>query len=477
MVRRTEYDAVVVGSGPNGLAAAISIAREGHSVLVIEARDKIGGGCRTEEVTLPGFHHDICSAIHPMGAGSPFFRELPLERYGLRWIYPHAEVANPLDDGSAVVLHRSVGETAEGLGVDGGAYRRMMQPFVDSWDALAEQLLGPPKVPAHPLLVARFGIRGLRSAWSVAHKFFEGERARALFGGLAGHSILSFRKPYTAAFGMILGLAGHAIGWPLPAGGSQSIADALGAHLRSLGGEILTGRMIERFEELPRARAYLFDVSPRVLLGIAGDKLPSGYVRRLMRFRHGPGVFKVDYALQGPVPWKAAECSETATLHLGGTFNEIAASEEEVALGRHPERPFVITAQTSIFDPERAPAGKHTLWAYCHVPNSSTVDMTERVDSQIERFAPGFRDLVIGRNVMTCSDFERYNANYVGGDISGGSHDGLQLFFRPVIRRNPYTTPADDIFLCSASTPPGGGVHGMCGYHAARPALRKIRKS
>lgn len=477
MADTPDYDAVVVGSGPNGLAAGIAVAREGHSIMVFEAKDEIGGGCRTAEVTLPGFQHDICSAIHPMGAGSPFFSELPLASYGLNWIYPPAELATPLDDGSAVMLRRSVEDTAEDLGPDDRAYRRLMRPLVDSWPALADQLLGPPKIPTHPLLMARFGIRGLRSAHSLARRLFRGERARALFAGLAGHSILPLRKPYTGAFGMILGISGHAVGWPLPATGSQSIADALGSHLKELGGEITTGTTIERFDQLPRARAYLFDLSPRVLVGIVGERLPRRYVRRLTRFRHGPGVFKVDYALAGPVPWKAPECSQAATVHLGGTFDEIAASEEEVASGQHPDRPFVIAVQPSLFDPSRAPAGRHTLWAYCHVPNSSTVDMTDRIDSQIERFAPGFRDLVIGRSAMGCKDFEEYNRNYIGGDIAGGSHDGLQLFFRPVARRNPYTTPDPRIFICSASTPPGAGVHGMCGYHAALAALRQIRAS
>lgn len=477
MASKLQYDAAIIGSGPNGLAAAIALAMQGHSVAVFEAKDRIGGGCRTDELTIPGFRHDICSAIHPMGAGSPFFSQLPLEKHGLKWIFPKAEVAHPLDDGTAIVLKRSVAETASQLGSDGRSYERIMQPLVNNWGPLIEQLLGPPKPPKHPFVMARFGLHGLWSSLSVARRSFDGERARALFGGLSAHSILPLNTLYTAAFGMMLGLSGHAVGWPLPEGGSQSIADALGSHLTSIGGSITTGAEIKSMEDLPAARSYLFDVSPRVLVSIAGNKLPSAYVNKLMRFRHGPGVFKIDYALDGPVPWKAPECTETATLHLGGTLDDIATSEEDMSKGRHSERPFVIAAQQSLFDETRAPSGKHTLWAYCHVPNGSDVDMTDRIENQIERFAPGFRDLITAKRTMNCADYERYNPNYIGGDISGGSHDGLQLFLRPAFRFNPYTTPAPDIFLCSASTPPGAGVHGMCGFHAARAAMRRLRRT
>ncbi|MBI1885984.1 MAG: NAD(P)/FAD-dependent oxidoreductase [Chloroflexi bacterium] len=474
MADRSTHDAIVVGSGPNGLAAAIALARAGCSVIVFEAKETAGGGSRSEELTLPGFVHDVCSAVHPFGVASPFFRTLPLPEHGLTWVHPEFPLAHPLDDGTAVVLHRSVEATADSLGGDAAAYRRLMTPLVREWDRLVIQVQGPLlRVPRHPLVLARFGLRAIRSARSLAESTFEGERARALFAGLAAHSILPLERPFTATFGLVLAAAGHAVGWPVARGGSQSIAGALASYLRSLEGEIITGRRIESLDELPPARAYLLDVTPRQVIGIAGHHLPGGYQRRLSRYRYGAGVFKLDFALHGPIPWKAEACRRAGTVHVGGTLEEIAEGEHAVAKGEHPERPYVLVAQQSLFDPTRAPEGKHTVWAYCHVPNGSTVDMTERIEAQIERFAPGFRERVMARSVMSPAGLERYNENYVGGDIAGGAHDRLQLFLRPTAAMVPYATPARGIYICSSSTPPGAGVHGMCGYFAAKAALRR----
>ena len=468
------YDAVVVGSGPNGLAAAITMARAGRSVLVLEAREAIGGGCRSAELTLPGFVHDVCSAIHPLGLGSPFFKTLPLGDHGLEWIHPPAPVAHPLDDGTAVVIERSVEETAAGLGPDAAAYRRLMGPLSTQWDALAPELLAPLHLPRHPLAMARFGLMAIRSASGFAQGRFRGDRARAVFAGIAGHSILPLERTATAAIGLVLGALTHAVGWPLPRGGSRRIADALAAHLRSLGGEIRTGSPVESLDARPPARAVLCDVTPRQLLKLAGDRLRGRYRRGLERYRYGPAAFKLDFALSGPIPWKAAECARAATVHLGGTLDEIAASEAAVGRGEHPDRPFVLLVQPSLFDASRAPAGRHTVWAYCHVPNGSTFDMRARIEAQIERFAPGFRDLVLARSVLTPARLQELNANYVGGDINGGAQDLGQMFTRPVARIVPYSTPVRGLYICSSSTPPGGGVHGMCGYHAARAALRAL---
>jgi phytoene dehydrogenase-like protein len=468
------YDAVVVGSGPNGLAAAIAIAQAGKSVLVLEARETIGGGCRSAELTLPGFVHDVCSAIHPLGLGSPFFKTLPLGDHGLEWIHPPAPVAHPLDDGTAVVVERSVDETAAGLGPDAAAYRRLMGPLAAEWDALAPELLAPLHVPRRPLILARFGLKAIRSASSLAKARFRGERARAVFAGIAGHSILPLERTATAAIGLVLGALTHAVGWPLPRGGSRRIAEALAAHLRALGGEIRTGAPVESLDALPPARAVLCDVTPRQLLGLAGDRLRGRYRRALERYRYGPAAFKLDFALSGTIPWKAAACARAATVHLGGTLEEIAASEAAVARGEHPERPFVLLVQPSLFDTSRAPAGRHTAWAYCHVPNGSTVDVRARIEAQIERFAPGFRDLVLARSVLTPARLQEQNPNYVGGDINGGAQDLGQMFTRPAARIVPYSTPVRGLYICSSSTPPGGGVHGMCGYHAARAALREL---
>jgi phytoene dehydrogenase-like protein len=472
--RRGSYDAVVVGSGPNGLAAAITLARDGLSVLVLEAEATIGGGARSAELTIPGFLHDVCSAIHPLAVSSPFFRDLPLAQYGLEMIQPPAPVAHPLDDGTAAVLERSVEETGRALGADADAYRRLMGPLAaDAW-RLYDDLLGPLHMPRHPLALARFGLRGIGSARRLAESWFRGAPARVLFAGLAAHSVLPLERPPSAAVGLMLGLTGHVAGWPLPRGGSQKISDALASYLRTLGGEVVTGRRVGSLDELPPARAVLLDVSTTQLATIAGDRLPRGYVARLGRYRYGPGVFKLDWALDGPIPWKAAACARAGTVHLGGTLPEVAESESAVWRGEHAERPFVLLAQQSLFDPTRAPPGKHTAWAYCHVPNGSTFDMSARIEDQVERFAPGFRDRVLARSVLTPADFERRNANCVGGDVTGGVQDFRQLFTRPVARLVPYATPVKGLYLCSASTPPGGGVHGMCGLFAARAALRQV---
>jgi phytoene dehydrogenase-like protein len=466
-------DAVVVGSGPNGLAAAIVLARAGVRPIVFEAREEIGGGMRSAALTRPGFVHDVCSAIHPLVLGSPFFRGVPLAEHGLELIHPPVPLAHPLDDGSAVLLRRSVEETALDLGGDGDAYRSLMDPLVATADHLMAGVLGPLRVPRHPLALARFGRHALRSASGLARDLFETERARALFAGIAAHSMLPLDAAASASFGLVLATLAHSVGWPMARGGSQRIADALAAHLRGLGGEIVTSRPVSSVDEFPAARAALLDVTPRQLDAIAGPRLPAGYRRRLARYRYGPGAFKVDWALEDPIPWRAGECSAAATVHLGGTLAEIAASEQAVARGDHPERPYVLLVQQSQFDPTRAPAGKHTAWAYCHLPNGSGLDMTDRIEAQVERFAPGFRDCVIDRHVIPPGELERYNPNYVGGDINGGVQDLRQLFTRPVARPNPYATPAREIYICSSATPPGGGVHGMCGYFAARTALRR----
>ena len=466
-------DAAIIGSGPNGLAAAVELARAGRSVRVHEAEPTIGGGTRSAALTLPGFVHDICSAIHPLAAGSPYFRTLPLKEHGLEWIHPEFPLAHPQDDGTAAVLHRSVDETVRDLGADGGQYRRLFGPIAAGWaDLMADTTRPILHIPRHPLLLARFGIPGMLPATTTA-RLFATPRARGLLAGLAAHSFLPLDAPFTTAFALALAASGHAFGWPFPRGGSQKIADALASYLRVLGGEIRTSDRIDVWAQLGKARAYLFDTTPRALERIAGDKLNTTYRRVLRGYRYGPGVFKVDYALAGPVPWRAAECRRAGTVHVGGTLEEIAAAERQVARGEHPEQPFVLVGQQSLFDPTRAPLGMQTLWTYCHVPSGSTVDMTARIEAQLERFAPGFRDLILKRTSTSSRDIESHNANYIGGDISAGSHAGLQFLARPSWSIDPYATPTREIYLCSAATPPGAGVHGMSGYNAAQSALKR----
>ena len=469
-----EYDAVVVGSGPNGLAAAITLARAGCSVLVCEANAAIGGGARSAELTLPGFLHDVCSAVHPLAAGSPFFNTLPLERFGLQWIQPEIPLAHPLDDGTAACLHRDVERTAQQLHGDARAYRSVMRPLARNWNKLANEFLQPMlHLPRHPVALARFGILGICPATILTKFLFKKEAARALFGGIAAHSFLPLEAPISSAFALVLGIAGHAVGWPIPRGGSQQIANALGNYLRELGGKIDVNHRIENLDDLPKSRALLLDVSPWQFVRMAGNKLPPRYRRQLEKFRHAPGIFKIDCALSAPVPWRAEACRRAGTIHVGETLDEIAAAERDVARGKIPERPFVLVAQQSLFDETRAPRGQHTLWAYCHVPFDCKIDMSTRIETQIERFAHGFRDCILARHSMNAADLEKSNPNLTGGDISGGATDLAQLISRPTLSPTPYRTPLGGVYLCSASTPPGGGVHGMCGYHAARAALKE----
>jgi phytoene dehydrogenase-like protein len=475
-VSASHTDAVVVGSGPNGLAAAVALARQGASVLVLEAAEEVGGGTRTAELTLPGFAHDVCSAVHPMGILSPFFRTLPLREHGLEWIAPPASVAHPMPDDSAVLLGRSVERTGAGLGPDAAAWSRLVRPFLGDPHGLLADAMAPLRIPAHPVQLARFGLRGAFSANRLSRLLFREDRARALFAGCAAHSILPLACPLTAALGLIFAITAHVEDWPVARGGSHAITRALASYLASLGGRIETGRRVERLDELPPSRAVLFDTSPELLARIAGDALPAGYRRRLGRYRYGPGVFKLDWALDGPIPWQDPACLEASTVHVGGTLDEICASERDMYRGVHPERPFLIVCQQSQFDPSRAPTGRHTGYAYCHVPHRSSRDMGSAIEAQIERFAPGFRDRILARHAMGPGDFERMNPNYKGGAITGGVADAFQLFTRPVARLDPYSTPNPRLFICSASTPPGGGVHGMCGYWAAQSALKRLER-
>jgi phytoene dehydrogenase-like protein len=468
--------AYVIGSGPNGLSAAITLAQAGVDVEVFEAEAVPGGGARTLPLTLPRFLHDFGSAVHPMGAASPFFAALPLAEYGLQWIHGDAPLAHPLDDGTAVMLERNIVDQDREFGPDAHAWRSLVMPLVDQWDRFADESLGPVlRIPRHPLFMARFGLSAFQSARRIANRFTQ-PRTRALFAGLAAHSFLSLDDALSSAVALVFGAAAHKVGWPVPHQGSQSITNALIGHLQALGGKVYTSCPVnpEIFHKLNAPQvAMLFDTSPRQLVGIAGDRLTNGFRGLMERFKPGPGIFKIDYALSQPVPWRAAECKRAITIHLGGTFEETAEAEDAVINGQHPDRPFVLAAQPSLFDPSRAPEGQHTLWAYCHVPNGSTVDMTDRLEAQIERFAPGFRDCILARNVLNTTALERMNANLLGGDISGGAMTMKQFLLRPSALT--YETSAPNLFICSSSTPPGGGVHGMCGFRAAKVALRRMR--
>lgn len=470
---RRAYDVVVVGAGPNGLSSALALARAGLSTLVIEAHDGPGGGARTHALTLPGFLHDMCSSVHPLGLASPFFSKLGLERHGLEWVDSPTPLAHVLEDGRAVLLERSIEETADGLGRDGRAYRELVTPFVERFEELNRMILGPLRFPESPLFMARFGLAAMRSMRGLAKGRFRDEAAPALLAGIAAHAIVPLEAMGTASFALVLAIAAHAVGWPLARGGSQSITNALVAELEAQGGELLLGLPVERLEELPPARAYVLDVTPRQLLAIAGDRLSADYRSKLARFRYGPGVFKMDWALDGPIPWRDPAAAQAATVHLSGSLERVAQAERAVHAGDLVDEPFVILVQPTLFDPSRAPPGKHVAWAYCHVPHGASVDASGRIEAHIERLAPGFGDLVLERSVRSAVQMELYNPNYVGGDINGGIADLGQLFFRPVMKADPYATSAEDVFLCSSSTPPGGGVHGMCGYWAAKTVLAR----
>lgn len=471
---KSEYDVVVIGSGPNGLSAAIRLQQQGLDVLVIEGKDSIGGGMRTKELTLPGFHHDVCSAIHPMALSSPFFSSLPLENFGLKWIFPEIAAAHPFDDGTAIGLYKNIEQTAQSLGLDQNSYRNLINPLVENWEKLVPDILAPLGLPSHPLLFTGFGLKALLPATQLADHFFKEEKTKGFWAGMAAHSILPLSKLTTSAIGLVLLAAGHAKGWPIPQGGSQQLANALGAYFQSLGGKIKTDWMVQELEELPKNKAVLFDTSPAQLSKIAKGRLSDSYQKQLEKFRYGMGVFKVDLALSEPIPFAAAEARNAGTVHLGSGIKEIALSERQSASGNHPESPYVLVAQQSLFDSYRAPEGMHTAWAYCHVPNGSTVDMTSTIEKQIERYAPGFRDTILARHTFNTSQLENYNPNYIGGDINGGALDLRQLFTRPAVQLVPYRTSAKGIYICSASTPPGGGVHGMCGFHAANRVLKDL---
>lgn len=467
------YDAVVVGSGPNGLAAAILLQQKGLSVLLLEGKTKIGGGLRTEQLTLPGYWHDVCSAIHPLAVASPFFETLPLNNYGLEYFFPEVAAAHPFDDGTAAVLKHSLNDTAALMGKDSDAYLKLVSPLINKWATLAPELLAPLHMPKHPLDMAGFGLKGLTSATYLA-KRFKTEHVKALFAGMAAHAIQPLTNMSTSAVAMMLMTSAHLKGWPIPKGGSVKIADALAAHFVELGGKIETNTYITSLNQLPKAKVVLFDITPRQLLQIAGHRFSSIYKWQLKRYRYGMGVFKIDWALDAPIPFTADAARQAGTVHLGGTMPEIVQNEQQVWDGGHPAKPFVLLAQQSLFDDSRAPDDKQIAWAYCHVPGGSTKDMTEAIERQVERFAPGFRERILAKHTINTQQLEEYNPNYIGGDINGGAMDITQLFTRPVLRRSPYRTSAKGIYICSSATPPGGGVHGMCGYHSAKRALKDV---
>ena len=472
MIKR-DFDAVIVGSGPNGFAAAITLQQQGLSTLLLEAKPTVGGGMRSAELTLPGFMHDVCSAIQPMTASSPFFSQLPLQQFGLTLIEPTYATAHPFDGGNAAVLHQSIQKTIEDLGIDGDAYEKLMLPLYKNRDKIFPFILGPFKFPKHPLIMAGFGYKALQPA-ALLSKTFKTTEGKGLFAGMAAHSMLPFSKAATSAVALVLMLTAHNKGWPIAKGGSQQIANALAAYYISIGGKIETSFNVTSLQQLPSSHAVLFDVSPKQLLQIAGHKFSALYKKQLNNYKYGMGVYKIDFALSQPIPFTALECRQAGTVHIGNTIEEIALSEQLAWNGKHADKPFVLLAQQSLFDASRAPQGKHTAWAYCHVPNGSTKNMTDPIEQQIERFAPGFKDCILAKHEMNAEDMQAYNTNYIGGDINGGAPLLTQLFTRPAIRFSPYKTSAKGLYICSASTPPGGGVHGMCGYHAAKKALKDV---
>src|SRR6201995_3791489 len=472
-----DYDVVVVGSGPNGLAAAIALQKAGLRILLIEAASTVGGNMRSAELTLPGFIHDIGSAIHPMAVGSPFFSSLPLQDFGLEYIFPEYAAAHPFDDGTAAIFESSLQQTASGLGIDGDSYTELFSRLVNEWPMIDTGGLGPFRIPHHPVAMANFGTKALLPAASLARNYFKGEKARGLFAGMAANGLLPFSKIAGSAAAIVLMVLGHRKGWPLVRGGSQELANPLAAYFVSIGGQIQTGFRVEKLKDLPGARAVVMDISPKQALEIAGYSFSSSYRNQLMKYRYGMGVYKIDWALDAPIPFTASSCTKAGTIHIGNSYSEIARNEQLTANGQHPEKPFVLLAQQSLFDPTRAPAGKHTAWAYCHVPNGSVQDMRTAIEKQVERFAPGFRERILTAHTMNTNEMEAYNSNNVGGTINGGVQDIRQLFTRPALKLSPYRTSAKGIYLCSASTPPGGGVHGMCGFQAAKRVLKDIFKS
>lgn len=466
------FDAVVIGSGPNGYAAAIAMQQQGLSVLIIEAEEETGGGTRSAELTLPGFMHDLGSTIHPLGAGSPFLRTLPLDQFGLEWIFPPQALAHPFDNGQAVLLKRSVADTAQQFGTDEGAYNKLMQPIVDHWDNIAPDFLGPLPWPKHPVQLIKFGLRAIQSAEGLVNRYFQEEATKTFIAGIAAHVMLPLNTLVSSGIALVLGALGHVIGWPFPKGGAQSITHAMDTYFKSLGGTVQTGNRVQSVSDIPACKVMLFDITPKQLLNIQGLSFSTLYRKQLEHYRYGQGIFKIDWALNSPIPFRNPDCAKAATVHLGGSFEEIALSERLVWENKHPEKPYVLLVHQTQFDSSRAPKGRHTAWAYCHVPRYSQVDMTTAIENQVERFAPGFKDTVLARHTMNATQVEQYNANYIGGDINSGAQTIFQQFTRPTFRLKPYRTSIRNVYICSASTPPGGGVHGMCGYHAARLALK-----